>query len=183
MIKKFAAIGVMALTLSTCSSPSQAAESKPIITYEKPQEIISKSKTGFQQKLLEIYRTQQLNQAIHQLRKYVNKTWYVFSGETPNGWDCSGLTRWVYKQVGIGLAHSANIQKHSGKKYDIPKIGDIVAFGWKGWAGAVHVGIYVGNGMMINAPSPGHLTTLQSVESFAKAGYTNVTYTRIIQTN
>jgi hypothetical protein len=184
MIKKFAAIGVMALTLSTCSSPAQGVEQKPVTTEinKTSQELSVNNITSFEQKLFILQNTQKLNNAISHLKKYVGKTWYVFSGNTPRGWDCSGLTMWVYQQLGINLIHSASVQKNSGTIYKTPKIGDIVAFGWKGWSGAAHVGIYIGNGMMINSPSPGHLTTLQSVESFAKSGYSKVTYTRIITT-
>lgn len=186
MIKKFAAIGVMALTLSTCSSPALGVEQKSIQT-----KIVTPSKnlldSSFYQQLKIDANTMKLNNAISNLKKYVGKTWYVFSGNTPSGWDCSGLTMWTYAQLGIELKHSASAQKNYSKPHDYSqskaKIGDIIAFGWKGWSGAGHVGIYVGNGMMINAPSPGHKTTLQSVSGFAKYGYSKVTYTRLIKTN
>jgi cell wall-associated NlpC family hydrolase len=184
MNKKFAAIGVMALTLTTCSTPSQANEQKPIVS-----KVISAPK-AFMDSLQELTikaqintNTFKLNNAISHLKKYVGKTWYVFSGNTPRGWDCSGLTMWTYEQLGIELKHSASVQKNSGIKHKTPKIGDIVAFGWKGWSGAAHVGIYIGNGKMIHAPSPGHKTMIQSVASFARYGYSKVTYTRIVKTN
>jgi cell wall-associated NlpC family hydrolase len=181
MIKKFAAVGVMVLSLTTCSSPAQGIEQKPIVL-QAPR--VSTSNLGsFEDKLIVSGNTKKLNSAISHLKKYVGKTWYVFSGNTPNGWDCSGLTMWTYEQLGIELKHSASVQKNSGIQYKTPKVGDIVAFGWRGWSGAGHVGIYIGNGLMIHAPSPGHRTTIQSIKSFAKYGYSKVTYTRILQTN
>jgi cell wall-associated NlpC family hydrolase len=183
MNKKFAAIGVMALTLTTCASPANGEIQKPTVSNVVSTSHMTDGLKDFMSKVKVMNNTTKLNKAISNLRKYVNKTWYVYSGNTPSGWDCSGLTMWVYKQLGINLIHSASVQKNSGKIHKTPKIGDIVAFGWKGWSGAAHVGIYVGNGMMINAPSPGHRTTLQSVKSFAKYGYSKVTYTRIVQTN
>ena len=62
----------------------------------------------------------------------VHKTGYVFSGSTPAGWDCSGLVRWVYKNAGVVLPHSADKQAHKGKRVSEPKRGDIIAFAYKG---------------------------------------------------
>jgi cell wall-associated NlpC family hydrolase len=91
---------------------------------------------------------------------------------------------WTYEQLGIELKHSASAQKNSGKKYKTPKIGDVVAFGWKNYSGAQHVGIYIGNGKMIHAPAPGHRTAIISVKKWAKMNWnTKVTYTRFIETN
>jgi cell wall-associated NlpC family hydrolase len=89
---------------------------------------------------------------------------------------------WAYGQLGIDLVHSASVQKNSGKQYKTPKIGDIVAFGWNGWNGAGHVGIYIGSGKMIHAPAPGQRTRIESVKSFGNYGYSKITYTRIIET-
>jgi cell wall-associated NlpC family hydrolase len=176
MIKKFAAIGTMVLILSTCSSPSQAAELKPIIKQvtQKQNNILNVKQIVLNENRLKI------THAVHKLEKYVGKTWYVFSGNTPSGWDCSGLTMWTYEQMGVILYHSASVQKYAGKHYKTPKVGDIVSFGWKGYSGAGHVGIYIGNGKMIHAPSPGHRTRIQNIKQFAKYGYTKVVYTRIL---
>lgn len=185
MIKKFAAVGVMALTLTTCSSPTQAVEPKPTVVQVKPQESLF-NMDSFYAKMRINANTTKLNSAISNLKKYVGKTWYVFSGSTPRGWDCSGLTLWTYKQLGIELRHSASAQKNTSKpkKYSQAnaKVGDIIAFGWKGWSGAGHVGIYIGNGKMIHVPAPGYRTMIQTVKSFS-SGYSKVTYTRLITTN
>lgn len=185
MIKKFAAIGVMALTLTTCSSPSRAEELKPIVSkVDSPKSSLSME--SFYAKLKIAANTKKINNAIYSLKKYVGKTWYVFSGNTPRGWDCSGLTMWTYGQIGIELKHSASAQKNYSKPHRYSqakaKVGDIIAFGWNGWSGAGHVGIYIGNGKMIHAPAPGHRTVIQTVASFAKYGYSKVTYTRILKT-
>jgi hypothetical protein len=42
-----------------------------------------------------------VDKAIDKLSTHVNKTWYVFSGSSPSGWDCSGLTLWFYEQLGV----------------------------------------------------------------------------------
>jgi len=112
------------------------------------------------------------------LKKYVGKTWYVFGGATPRGWDCSGLVVWYYKHLGIELYHSASAQKYEGKprKYSAEKakVGDII---WN----PGHVGIYVGDGYMIHSPHPGARTERVKVLDWAKDNWTtNVTYTRLL---
>jgi cell wall-associated NlpC family hydrolase len=181
MNKKFAAIGVMALTLTTCSTPTQAEQQKPIVltaTASNDSLLLmlkeSKEKFQFQENKTLIENT------IKELKTHVGKTWYVFSGSTPRGWDCSGLTMWFYEQMGISLKHSASAQKHSGKIVRTPRIGDIVAFGWNGYDGSGHVGIYIGKGLMIHSPMPGQSTRIEEIKSFAKYGFSKITYTRII---
>ena len=76
---------------------------------------------------------------------------YVWGGNTPRGFDCSGFTRYVYAQVGIHLPRTASAQAAVGKA--IPRSqarpGDILY-----WSHG-HVGIYVGGGKMIDASKPG----------------------------
>ena len=185
MIKKFAAVGVMVLSLTMCSTSVSAVELKPIESkVTQTNNFAIETALSFQEQMVIDRNTQIVKNAIAELKQYVGKTWYVFSGSTPSGWDCSGLTMWTYQQVGIELKHSASIQKNAGKKYKTPKIGDVVAFGWKNYSGAQHVGIYIGNGKMIHAPAPGHRTAIVSVKKWAKMNWnTKVTYTRFIETN
>jgi cell wall-associated NlpC family hydrolase len=116
--------------------------------------------------------------------KYVGKVWYVFSGSTPSGWDCSGFTMWFYDKLGVELEHRASLQKHDkdGEVVEDPKVGDLVAFsyGHKNWW-AYHVGIYVGNGKMIHSAIPGTRTEVASIEKFG-GNYSEVTYVRFIET-
>lgn len=112
------------------------------------------------------------------LKKREHKTWYVFSGATPAGWDCSGLVLWAYEQVGVELPHRASEQMKHGKLTKTPQPGDIVGFTYKGSKNAYHVGIYLGEGMMIHAPRPGTSTTIESVEKFANGS--KISYTHIL---
>jgi cell wall-associated NlpC family hydrolase len=111
----------------------------------------------------------------------VGRTWYVFSGASPAGWDCSGLVLWAYEQVGIELPHRASEQKLAGKLTETPQPGDIVSFTYKGSQSAYHVGLYLGEGMMIDAPRPGQSTSIESIDKFA-GNYSKVTYTHILDT-
>lgn len=142
-------------------------------------------KAEAQAKILEQQRLQEnsdrVDFAIKKLKKHVNKTWYVFSGATPSGWDCSGLTMWFYQQLEIELEHRASKQDTSGKQVFLPKPGDLVVFHYKGNKDAYHVGIYVGNENMIHSPKHGHLTRIENINSFG-GSYSNITYRSLIET-
>lgn len=121
-----------------------------------------------------------ISRAVKEVKKYSGKTWYVFSGTTPSGWDCSGLVRWTYEQIGIELEHSASKQSYAGRRTSRPKYGDIVAFRYNGYSSAYHVGIYLSPDKMINAPRPGYLTAVESISKFA-GNYSNVFYVRVLE--
>jgi cell wall-associated NlpC family hydrolase len=91
----------------------------------------------------------------------------------------------MYGKIGYKLEHRASLQKNSGELVEEPKIGDIVAFTYKGYDSAYHVGIYVGPNEMIHAGGKrGDRTEIVSVSQWAKGnGNTVVTYTRVIETN
>jgi peptidoglycan endopeptidase LytE len=93
-----------------------------------------------------------ISERIKKLSTYINRTSYVFSGSSPRGWDCSGMTRWFYEGLGIEIDHSASKQgKNAGYHVDTPKPGDIVAFSHMNSEKYYHVGIYVGNNKIIHA--------------------------------
>lgn len=96
-------------------------------------------------------RSRQIDAVVAKLKKRVGKTWYVFSGSTPAGWDCSGLTRWAYEQLGREIPHSANKQAKAGVKVAEPLVGDLVLFGYKGTNTFFHASIYIGDNKVIHA--------------------------------
>lgn len=87
---------------------------------------------------------------------------YVWGGTSfNNGWDCSGFVQWAYAQAGIALPRVS--QWAALTPTTTPSPGDLVAQrpdGPNHWA---HVGIYVGDGMMISALNPDDGTVLHSV--------------------
>ena len=80
---------------------------------------------------------------------------YVWGGASPSGFDCSGLTMYVYAQVGVSLAHGATLQQKASTPVSLGSLraGDLVFFGNASFSS--HVGIYVGGGQMIHAPHTG----------------------------
>ncbi|MBQ3356406.1 MAG: C40 family peptidase [Oscillospiraceae bacterium] len=78
---------------------------------------------------------------------------YVYGGESPSGFDCSGFVQYVYAQLGYSIHRTATAQLADG--YDVPYDsllpGDIIYFGYGSTAS--HVGIYLGNGDFIHAQS------------------------------
>lgn len=127
--------------------------------------------------------TNNLESALVKVNNTIGKTWYVFSGSTPDGWDCSGLVRWTYGHLGIELEHSATAQMRSGELVETPKVGDVVAFLYKGEARAYHVGLYMGPDTMLHSGGKkGDKTEIRSISAFA-GDYSDVVYTRIVKTN
>jgi cell wall-associated NlpC family hydrolase len=86
---------------------------------------------------------------------------YVYGGASPSGFDCSGLTSYVYAQAGISIPRTASAQQSAATPVSNPQPGDLVFFGYP----AYHVGIYVGNGMMIDSPKPGTSVSYRSIFS------------------
>ncbi|MEJ6399820.1 C40 family peptidase [Nicoliella lavandulae] len=84
---------------------------------------------------------------------------YVYGAVGPNRFDCSGFTKYVYKKANINIARTAQAQYDTTKKVSRKNLqkGDLVYFGYSKRS-ISHVGIYVGNGKMINAQNRGVIT-------------------------
>ena len=96
-------------------------------------------------------------------KKYLG-TPYVWGAETPEGFDCSGFTRYVMKQNGVDLPRTAAEQYDVGKpvaKADL-QVGDMIFFTtYK--PGASHVGFYMGDGKFIHASSVNKEVTISNL--------------------
>ena len=84
---------------------------------------------------------------------------YVYGGESPKGFDCSGFTRYVYKQFGYDLPHSATSQWFNSGTYveraDLQP-GDLVLFcdpSRSNGKACSHVGVYIGDNEFVHASS------------------------------
>jgi cell wall-associated NlpC family hydrolase len=86
---------------------------------------------------------------------------YSWGGSGPNYFDCSGLTSWAWRAGGVSLPHNAAAQQGIGRSVSRGALqpGDLVFFG----SPAYHVGLYVGDGMMIHAPTTGDVVKMSSL--------------------
>ncbi len=86
---------------------------------------------------------------------------YVWGAAGPDTFDCSGLVKWAYAQVGINLPHFTvsqwNMGEHISKSQLEP--GDLVFF----FPTIEHVGMYVGDGLMLDAPQTGQVVQIQPI--------------------
>ena len=90
--------------------------------------------------------------------------WYLWGGSGPDRWDCSGLTQGAWAAAGVQLDHYTGSQWAQTDRVPLSDLqpGDLVFFG--GSASSIHhVGMYLGGGMMINAPHTGAQVRIESM--------------------
>jgi peptidoglycan endopeptidase LytE len=106
------------------------------------------------------------NRLVHFARKHLGKP-YKFGAnpsEAPKVFDCSSFVQYLYRRIGISLPRTAldqvSVGKTIGSEKELLEVGDLLFFkgGWGHYnpqhpMGIGHVGIYVGNGKVINARS------------------------------
>jgi cell wall-associated NlpC family hydrolase len=172
MKKQLIALATMGAIFAGCSSSATAAQTPA------PQATV-KTNPDFMTIVMQDAQEHRMAKVVKQLKKRIGKTWYVFSGSTPRGWDCSGLTRWAYGQIGVDIPHSANKQARAGIKVATPAIGDLVLFGYPGSNTFFHASIYIGNNKVIHAGfKRGQTTSILDLES-ASVKNTKIRFVRV----
>lgn len=109
-------------------------------------------------------------------------TKYVYGGESPSGFDCSGFTQYVLKSVGIDIPRTASSQATVGTYVDRGNLkpGDLVFFKTLGSSIINHAGIYIGNGEFMHASSGAGKVIISSLnEEYYSMHY--ATARRVIQ--
>ena len=86
---------------------------------------------------------------------------YLWAGDGPDAFDCSGLTMWAWRAAGVSLPHNTTAQYGATTHVSLGALqpGDLVYFG----SDFHHVGLYVGNGQMIHAPQSGETVRYESI--------------------
>lgn len=95
---------------------------------------------------------------------------YVWGGAAPGGFDCSGLLYYMFKKAGVNIPRVSGDQARAGVGV-APKDarpGDLIALDWSsrksGSSPVDHIGVYIGNGMMLVAPRTGDVVKVQKID-------------------
>jgi cell wall-associated NlpC family hydrolase len=93
---------------------------------------------------------------------------YVYGAAGPSAFDCSGLTMMAWAQAGVSLPHSSSAQYSSGPHIAESDLqpGDLVFY----YSPISHVGMYIGNGMIVNAENPSAGVRVTSLHSMPYVG-------------
>ena len=91
---------------------------------------------------------------------------YRDGGALPDGFDCSGLVNYVFARQGVAVPRDVRRQASAGEPVDRVNVapGDLVFFATTG-SGPTHVGIAVGNGQFIHAPTSGGVVRVESMSA------------------
>jgi cell wall-associated NlpC family hydrolase len=93
---------------------------------------------------------------------------YSYGASGPNAYDCSGLTMRAWGTAGVGLPHSSSAQQGSGVRVSESQLqpGDLVFY----YSPVSHVGMYIGNGLIVNAENPSSGVRVTGLHSMPYVG-------------
>lgn len=82
---------------------------------------------------------------------------YRYGGDTPDGFDCSGLVAYSYAEAGIAVPHNTTALRRAGSRIDLDEArpGDLLFYRFEKSPNTLHVAIYLGHGKMVHAPASG----------------------------
>jgi cell wall-associated NlpC family hydrolase len=136
-----------------------------MISVHGPGTVVSKAKIDWSldQTMLRRYDARTGYHAARLARRYLGVP-YVFGGASPSGFDSSGLTMYVFAQLGVTLQHGAMSQQKQAEPVPLAKLrrGDLVFWGSASYS--YHVAIYVGGGRVIESPHTGAVVSYGTVK-------------------
>ena len=93
---------------------------------------------------------------------------YVYGAAGPDAFDCSGLTMAAWSEAGVSLPHSSSAQYSSGPQISESELqpGDLVFY----YSPISHVGMYIGNGQIVNALNPGSGVQISGLHDMPYSG-------------
>lgn len=139
-------LALAVLVLSWTCATARADAVQGLRQYKAPDPVLQKAKRR-------AARRRWLEQRVVYLAWRATGIPYRWGGASlRSGFDCSGLASWVYSHVGVRLPHYTFAQWRYGRPVGRGglRAGDLLFF-----SGLSHVGIYIGGGRLIHAPSPG----------------------------
>jgi cell wall-associated NlpC family hydrolase len=91
---------------------------------------------------------------------------YRYGGDSPEGFDCSGLVEYSYAEAGISLPHNTAAQRRVGRRIslDDARPGDLLFYRFENSPSALHVAIYLGHGKMVHAPESGKQVSVSHLD-------------------
>ncbi len=91
---------------------------------------------------------------------------YRYGGNSPSGFDCSGLVQYSYSRAGLAVPRTTRSQRQSGVAIGSQslRVGDLVFFDQEGQKSS-HVGIYIGDGRFVHAPSSGKRVRVDELDA------------------
>ncbi len=112
------------------------------------------------------YRSDSTGSQIVSISRELIGSPYRYGGESPKGFDCSGLVRYVYRQVGITVPHSSRLLYRQSRKVSLGNLqpGDLLFFRISRNK-ISHVGIYASQDRFIHAPSSGKRVSVARLDS------------------
>lgn len=159
MVKRVALVSVVAVIVGGSS-----VQEANLQTYKETAKPTPTATIEVDGKALANY--EQMQSGLKYLKTRVNRTAYVYSGNTPEGWDCSGMVTWLYERFGLTLPHSADDLGHIGERVSKPVAGDIVVMAYDGRTDFYHTGIYLGDNKVINANRFYQTTVIESLDEY-----------------
>jgi murein DD-endopeptidase len=105
------------------------------------------------------------SKAVDYAREMLGKP-YKYAGDTPAGFDCSGLVKYSYGRAGLSMPRDTQAQHRMSVLVSMRSLreGDLLFFDQEGKKKS-HVGMYIGNGRFIHAPSSGGKVRTDSINA------------------
>ncbi len=111
-------------------------------------------------------------QVVEYAKQFLGKP-YVYGGNGPNSFDCSGFTKFVYSKFGVSLNRVAADQINNGTYVDKASLlpGDLILFANTSNGSIGHVGIYVGNDQFIHASTNSYTVRIDNLSGYYSGVY------------
>lgn len=170
----------------TSSKVSSGYVSKSLITIVKD-EVSSRSQTESREEVATVEETVNNSSngaVVVEFAKQFLGTSYVVGGKTPEtGFDCSGFTKYIFKNFGYSLGSVASDQDSVGKVVERSDLqpGDLILFQNEGKTKIGHTGIYIGNDEFIHAANPDRGVVIDNLVTMSYYNERFVTARRIVE--
>lgn len=150
-------VGVTGVTAVAKPKPKPKPAPAPVVREEAPERAERATKAPSRSTTREPVKTEVAQSAsgIVNIARTLLGIAYVYGGDDPSGFDCSGFTQYVYRKAGVTIPRTASQQQRAATPVSNPRPGDLVFYG----SPATHVGIFTGGDMMIDSPKPGASTS------------------------